>query len=101
MREIAELSKQIRGEVAGVCDYAKSAVDYKKIDPALAEVYYKIANVEMTHVNLLHEQVMRKIAEAEKSGVDYPQFMRDKWEDQHKEIISKMAEAKVYLGLYK
>lgn len=101
MRLIAHLSEQINEEVDGVLGYAKDAVEYKKLRPTLAEVYYKIAHQEFQHVTALHDQVMAVIKEAENSGVEYPQFMRNKWDDQHKAIVEKMAEAKVYLSLYR
>lgn len=101
MRLIAHLSEQIDEEVEGVLGYAKDAVEYKKLRPHLAEMYYKIANQEFQHVSLLHDQVISVVKEAENSKIEYPAFMRDKWEAQHKAIIDKMAEAKLYLSLYK
>ena len=49
----------------------------------------------------LHQQVQQLVVEAENSGVDYPQSMRDKWDKQHRKIISKMADANVFIGMWK
>lgn len=101
MRIIKELAEQITDEVEGVTEYAKSAITYKTERPALADVYYRLANTEYQHVNLLHEQVAKIVKETEATAKEVPPAMRQKWDEQHKAIIAKMAEAKTYLGMYK
>lgn len=101
MRVIKELAEQIADEVEGVTEYAKAALTYKVERPALADVYYRIANAEYNHVAMLHDQVAKIVKEAEASGTEVPPAMRQKWDDGHKAIIAKMAEAKTYLSMYK
>lgn len=101
MRIIKELARQIEEEVEGVTDYAKAAVEYKPTRPQLAEDYYRIANAEYGHVKTLHDHVAKLAKEAEDMGRVVPPEMRDKYDEAHKRIIAKMAEAKTYLELYK
>lgn len=101
MRLIKHLGEQIEDEVNGVTEYAKDALEYKYSRPQLAEMYYKLANTEYGHVNTLHEAVIKVVEEAKTKGVEVPPKMIDKWEEQHKCIIEKMAEAKVYLSIYR
>lgn len=101
MRVIKELAEQITDEVDGVTEYAKAALTYKVERPQLADVYYRLANTEYNHVTMLHDQVAKIVKETEATNPDVPPAMRQKWDDDHKAIIAKMAEAKTYLGMYK
>lgn len=101
MREIKEIAAFINDEVDGVLEYAKAAVYYKDTNPELATLYNQLATVEYGHVQKLHTLAAKLIESAENKKIDYPQAMRDKWDEQHKASIAKMAEAKTYMGMYK
>jgi hypothetical protein len=102
MKLIKQLSEQIEDEVSGALEYSREAVEFKYSRPSLADMYYRMACAEKEHADMLHEHVVKIIEEVKRDKKDaVPQFMLDKWEKQHKEIIEKMAEAKVYLSLYK
>lgn len=101
MRLIKHLSEQIEDEVCGAIEYAKDALEYKFSRPQLAELYYKLANVELNHVNELHEAVVKITEEAKGKKVEVPNFMVEKWEEKHRKMIEKMAEAKIYIGMFK
>ena len=101
MRLIKHMSKQIEEELDGVIEYAKDALEYKSTRPQLADMYFKLANVEHGHVQMLHDAVTKIVEEAKNSGVEYPQKMLNKWEDKHKCMIEKMADAKIYMSMYK
>lgn len=101
MKLIKHLSEQIEDEVCGAIDYAKDALEYKYSRPQLADLYYKLANVELDHVNSLHEAVVKIVEEAKTKNVEVPAFMMEKWDKEHKEMIDKMAEAKIFIGMYK
>lgn len=101
MREIKEIAALIDDEVEGVLEYAKLAAFYKDTRPTLASVYMNLATVEYGHVGKLHAEASKLVKEAESKGVEYPQAMRDKWDEMHKASIAKMAEAKTYMGLGK
>lgn len=102
MKIIKRLAKQIENEVDGVIDYAQDALELKFSDPQTAEKYFKLANVENSHVAILHEMVVGKVEEARgKAKEPPPQWMLDKWDKQHKKIIKKMEKAKTFLSMYK
>lgn len=101
MRLIKHLSEQIEDEVCGVIEYAKDALEYKSTRPQLADMYYKLAVTENNHVTMLHDAVVKIVEEAQNKNVEVPQFMLNKWEAKHRKMIEKMAEAKVYLSMYK
>lgn len=101
MREIKEIAAFINDEVDGVLEYAKAAVYYRDTHPTLAAIYNQLATVEYGHVQKLHGEAAKLIESAENKKIDYPQSMRDKWDEQHKASIAKMAEAKTYMGMYK
>lgn len=101
MREIKEIAAFIDEEVDGVLEYAKMAVYYRESRPTLAALYNSLATVEYGHVQKLHAEAAKLVNEAESKGVEYPQAMKDKWEAEHKASISKMAEAKTYLSMFK
>lgn len=101
MRLIKHLAEQIDDEVCGVIEYAKDALEYKYTRPQLSDMYYKLANTEYGHVNTLHEAVVKVVEEAHNKGIEVPVYMRDSWEDKHRRMIEKMAEAKTYLNMYR
>lgn len=101
MKLIKHMAEQLEDEVCGSIEYAKDALEYKFSRPQLAELYYKLANVEMSHVTELHEAVMKVVEEAKSKNVNVPHEMMEKWEHKHGELIDKMAEAKIYIGMFK
>lgn len=101
MRIIKKLSKQIEAEVDGVCEYIVCALDLKGLDQELSKTYYDLARTEYSHVQKLHDQVVRKIREAESMDVEPPQWMLNKWDEKHRAIIEKMERAATLLDMYK
>lgn len=101
MRIIKKMAEQIGNEVDGVLEYAMDALEYKKTRPDLAETYHRIAIQEIQHADLLHAKLVQIVQEAESmNGGDYVVEMKDKWEELHRDIVSKMAKAKMYNSLY-
>lgn len=105
MKEIKEIAAFINDEVEGVLEYAKAAVFYKETRPSLANAYNKLATVELQHVQQLHVEATKLIREADAKAtanhIEYPKAMRDKWDEQHKIAVDKMAQARTYLGMFK
>ena len=101
MRIIKHLAEQIADEVEGMCEYAKDALEWRYFDQELSKVYYELAKTEYTHVEKLHAQVARKIEEAKSQQIQPTEKMLAKWEEIHKELIEKTAEAKMYLDMYR
>ena len=60
---IKKLSRMIKEEIGDAEKYARCAIEHKETDKALAETFYTLANEELKHMNMLHEQVARLINE--------------------------------------
>lgn len=102
MKLIKLLVEDIKDELAGAEHYAKLAVQYKDEDKVLAENYAKLADVELTHVNLLHAQVSRIIKEWKTtSGKETPAAMQAVWDWEHEQMIDKVTGIKVLLATYR
>lgn len=102
MRIIKHLSDQIKEESEGAMEYAKDALKYKDKDPELADLYHELAQVEYTHVQKLHDQVVRKINDISNApDVEPPEYMVMLWEDIHEELMECMAKASGLIEMYK
>lgn len=101
MKLIKELSEMIEDEIEGAEEYAKEAVHYKHDDPILAKTFYDIANVELQHVNMLHEQVVRIIEQHRKEHGEPPAPMQAVYDYLHKKHIEEVNEVKTYLAMYR
>lgn len=101
MRTIKRLARQMLCEVEQAEDYAKDALEYKMIRPTLADMYYKMSNAALECANNIHSSAQKIVAEQKENGIEPPQFMMDKWEKAHNEVIEKMATIRIYLDMYR
>jgi Mn-containing catalase len=101
MKIIKKLSEMIEDELEGAEEYAKCALEYREEDPALANVFFDIANQEMRHVNMLHDQVATIIKKHRDIHGEPPAPMMAVYEYLHGKHIEKAAEVKRYLEMYK
>ena len=102
MKIIKHLVEENEEELDGAEHYAEKATKYKDEDRELADVYAKLANVELDHVNTLHSQVVRIIKEWKaKSGEEPPAAMMAVWDYEHGRATDKAAKVKTLLDMYK
>lgn len=101
MKIIQNLSDMIEEEIADAEKYATCALKYRESDPVLAETFLKLANEEMTHMSLLHSQVVRIIADYRKNEGDPPEGMLMLYDIMHQKHIQNAATAKGLISLYK
>lgn len=102
MKVIKTIVENIEEETDGAENYAKLATQYKETDKMLADVYAKLAAVELDHVNLLHDQVVRVIKDWKAtSGKEVPVSMQAVWDYEHQRSIDKVAKIKALLEMYK
>lgn len=80
---------------------AELAIQYATEDRALADTYITLAKEEVTHMNRLHEQVMRVIAEYRNKNGEPPQAMTDIYNWEHKRIVKQAAQVQVVINSYK
>ena len=101
MKIIQEISEMIDDELQGAEEYAKFALKLREDNPGLANAFYDIANQEMNHVNILHEQVVRIIKMHREKHGEPPAAMMAVYDYLHKRHIENLAEARRYQEIYK
>ena len=101
MKIIKHLVEDIEEELEGSEHYAKLATQYKDEDRELADVYAKLANVELEHVVALHGQAVRMIKAQKASGVETPAAMQAVWDWEHGKMIDTEARIKTMLTMYR
>lgn len=101
MREIREVVKDIKCELKHAYKYAEEANKHKTEYPTLADAYYKIANDGLTHMDLLHKEIVMLIDKVRKAGTTIPSGMMEIWDYEHEQMIEDAAEVKAMLMLYK
>lgn len=101
MKIIKQLSEMIEDELEGALEYAKGALEHKEDTPSLANAFYEIANQEMRHVDILHEQVVVLIRKHREHHGEPPAPMMAVYEYLHNRHIEKAAEVRRYLDMYK
>ena len=101
MKIIEKLSNMIEEELNDAEKYIKCAINYRDEKPALASTFSRLSQDEMTHVGLLHDQVVALITEYRKEHGDPPEKMQGIYDYLHKKHIDKANEIKVMQALFK
>ena len=101
MKLIEKLSEYIDEEINDAMKYAKCANVYKDENPALAEMFIRLAEEEMKHMMTLHNQVVVTIEDYKRKNGEAPETMKAVYDILHKRHIDKAAEAKAVISLYK
>lgn len=101
MKVIKCLVEDIREELEGAEHYAKLATQYRDEDRELADVYAKLANVELDHVDALHGQAVRIIKTWKSAGNEVPASMQAVWDWEHGKMVDTTARIKTMLTMYR
>lgn len=100
MREIKEMTCQIKDELKGAKEYAKMAVRAKELgETATGKMYYDMANDELRHAMNIHGMAVKLIEEKRKTNTP-PQYMLDMWKEEHDEYMEDTAKTKYMLSEY-
>lgn len=99
MKIIQDLVEEIKDELHGAKCYAKKATRYKTENPTMAKMYYDMANDELKHSDMLHVEAVRAI-DKQRAIEQPPQYMLDRWDEEHKKYVDKSAKIKVMLQMY-
>lgn len=91
----------MKDEIAGGKEYAIMALELQYSRPALADLFYKMAQTELVHFDALHEHTIKMIEEYQAKGKKVPEKMMDKWNKKHTEMIICKEEVQTYLNMYK
>lgn len=101
MKIIEKLSDMIAEEIDDAEKYAKCALYYKDERPPVAETFYRLANEELNHMMMLHDQVVTIISDYKKEKGEIPEAMKLVYDILHKKHIDHVAAVKGILSLYK
>ena len=101
MKIIGDLSDMIEEEIADAEKYARHALNHKEDHPELAATFYQLSLEEMKHMTMLHDQVVRIIADYRKTNGEPPEAMLTLYNYLHKRHIEKAADVKAMQAMYK
>lgn len=101
MQELKEIIRDIGDKLDNAEMYAKEAVKHKTQYPSLAGVYCRIAQDDLTHVEMLHKQAVDMIGEKQRSGVSVPPAMQAVWDYEHEKQIEDAADVRRLIDMYK
>lgn len=101
MKIIEKLSDKITEEVDCAENYIKCALEYKETYPQIADTFYHIANEKLTHMNLLHDQVVNIINSYRKEKGEPPEAMQMLYDILHRKHINHVTAVKGMISLYK
>ena len=99
MEIIKQLSEQIDDELDDAHKYIKKALKEKEKYPQIADVYYRLSNEEMSHVDLLHSAAVAKINEIRQTQ-EVPPAMQAVYDYLHQKQIDKAAKIKAKQAEY-
>ena len=101
MKIIKKLTEMIEEEIDGAEQYAEYALRYKEEFPGLADVFYEISGQEMTHVNKLHDEVVKVIKKYREKHGDPPVEMQAIYDWEHTKQIERTKEVKILQNQYR
>lgn len=101
MKIIEKLSEYIDEEINDAMKYAKCANMHKEENPALADMFIRLADEEMKHMLTIHTQVVAMIDEYKRKNGEPPEAMKTVYDILHRRHIDKAAEAKAAISMYK
>jgi ferritin len=101
MKIIEKLSEYIDEEIRDAMKYAKCANQYKDENAVLADLFIRLADEEMKHMMLLHNEVVDIINDYKKKNGEPPEAMKTVYDILHRRHIDKAAEAKAVISMYK
>ena len=100
MKIIQAVTDHINEEIHDACTYAKMALEYKDQYRSLADVFFALSQEEMRHSTILHNEVVKLIADYRQQHGEPPAEMLAVYDYLHKKSIEKAEEVKRYQQMY-
>lgn len=97
---IKTISKRIKEEIHDAEWYARSALEEKDQHTTLANLYHRLAEEELGHASMLHDEAVAMIRKIS-TEKEVPPVMRELWSWQHGEIVEEEAEVRRLIDMYK
>lgn len=101
MKLIQKLNEDIEEEIDGAEEYVKEAIKLKLEHPSLAKTLYDISNQEMSHIEMLHSEVVKLIEEHRRMHGEPPAPMMAVYEYLHERHIDKVNTIKLLQAEYR
>ena len=102
MKDFNDLKDDIRDEIRDAEKYIQKALARKETNPGRAEVYRKLAEGELTHMEELHDEIVKEIKQwREETGQEPPADMQAKYDLLHEIIMSDANKVRLLIKLYK
>ena len=98
---IQKLSEMIEEEIQDADKYANCALKWKDSDKVLGDMFYNLANQELQHMQMIHDQVVRLINDYKAKNGAPPAGMLYVYDYIHQQQINKVKEVKILLSMYK
>ena len=99
MTKIKKYVDCINDEICSAKDYAEKYIEFKaKGDSTWASKFYKMAQEELEHAEIIHELAVKEINELSKVFTP-PQDMQDQWNKSHAYYVEKVAWIKQMLSM--
>lgn len=90
MKIIEILSQHIEDELEDACTYIKLALEYKDTEPEAANLFNKLSQEEMEHMEALHKRVVACIEKYKQTKGEPPAGMLALYEFLHKREIERV-----------
>ena len=101
MIAIKQLSDHISEEVEDACTYIDEALACKESDKDTADLYCKLAEEELNHMDLLHKRVVKVIEAYRASKGDPPPVMQARYDILHEIHMANARKVQLKIRLYK
>ena len=100
MKIIKTVSERIAEEINDADAYINLAMEWKTEQPEAAQVFYELSTQEVKHADMLHEVVLKLIAEYREQHGDPPAGMMTLYDYLHGQQIENSMRVKVKQGMY-
>ena len=101
MKIIERLSEMIEEEICDAEKYIRCALKQKEEYPKLADLFAKLSNDEMGHMDLLHDAVTELIANYRRDHGEPPKDMLAVYQYLHQKAIDHAVDVKGMQEMYK
>jgi len=101
MRKVQDLAEHIREEITDAEKYARAAMEHRDTDKQLADMYMRLADGELAHARMEHDQAVRIIRERKDAGEEIPKGMMEMWEWEHRIDVEDEAAVRVLMEMYR
>lgn len=101
MKIIEKLSKMIEEELHDAEKYARCANRWKTENQDLAQLFFRLSNEEMEHMNLLHNMVVQIIQEYRRTQGDPPERMLAVYDYLHEKQMKHATKIKAMQAMFR